>query len=100
MTRTKVHLDRVALERVLRRREVGEAVGRLGGEIADKIRSQGIEVNDRDGGPAEFPLPVMVFVGEDATGAVALSHPSGLAVQAKHGPLTKAAAALGLEVHG
>lgn len=68
-------------------------------EIADAVRSQGITVGDVDGGSYEIPLPVKVYDDGDKA-AVALAHPAGIAVQAKHGALTRAAASKGFEVHG
>lgn len=47
---------------------------------------------------------VGVMMGTTKYGApvalVTIKHPAGLAMQAKHGTLTKAAASVGLEVHG
>ena len=69
-------------------------------EVAAHVRDQGIDVGDKDGGRHEAPLPVTVEVGtsDRARGVVILAHASGLAVQAKHGVLTKAASASGLQV--
>ena len=69
-------------------------------QIARNVRSLGIKVGDHDGGPREYDLPVKVkhSVTDRAKSTVVLAHPAGLAVQAKHGALTKAAAQAGLEV--
>jgi hypothetical protein len=66
--------------------EAGEAV-------ADNVRALGIRVEHI---PGDIELPVEV----DEDGTVVLVHPSGKAVQAKHGALTKAAAQAGLPVQG
>lgn len=78
------------------------AVDALAERIADNVRSQGIRVGDRDGGAHEYDLPVKVASAttDRAKAIVSIPHPSALAVQAKHGTLTKAAAAVGLKVKG
>lgn len=71
--------------------------------VADNVRAQDIKVGDVNGGADEIPLPVEteVFVnGRSAEALVTINHPAGLAVQAKHGSLTKAAAQTGLTVRG
>lgn len=60
--------------------------------------NSGVTVGDVDGGGHEYPLPVRIFHDDDGTSRVALAHPAGIAVQAKHGTLTRAAAANGFEV--
>ena len=94
-----LHLDRSALERIVRER-AGEATKRVAEEIADKVRAQRITVGDRDGGKNEYDLPEQTHKHEDGTADVVLAHPAGKAAQAKHGALTRAAAAAGFEVHG
>jgi hypothetical protein len=94
-----VHLNEAALERILKRPQVDDAVKRLGEEIAQRVRGMHIpvgDVDDANGQSTTIELPVIV---SDA-GNVILAHPAGIAVQAKYGALTKAAAEIGLEVHG
>lgn len=69
-------------------------------QVAIKLRAMGIRVGDQDGGARERDLPVSVDsqVTDRARSTVTITHPAGLAVQAKHGALTKAAAQAGLEV--
>lgn len=69
-------------------------------QIARNVRALGLKVGDRDGGGSEYDLPVKVetSVTDRAKATVLLAHPSGLAVQAKHGALTKAASEAGMEV--
>lgn len=67
-------------------REAGEAV-------KDNVERQGIWVEHV---PGDIRLPV--DVSDD--GSVTITHPSGLAVQAKHGSLTKAAGEAGLKAGG
>lgn len=68
--------------------------------VAQNVRDQDIKVGDRDGGPHERDLPVTVTMSttDRAHANVTIAHPSGEAVQAKHGALTKAAAQAGLNV--
>lgn len=93
----RLHLDERALERVVTERARAAAV-HVGEEIADAVRRQSIEVGAENGDGDEYALPVEVSVVDDVV-RVALAHPAGKAVQAKHGALTRAAASLGLEVH-
>lgn len=70
--------------------------------VAEAVRAQNIKVGDKDGGRHEYDLPVEVEMTttDRAHAWVTLAHPSGQAVQAKHGALTKAAAQSGLDVKG
>jgi hypothetical protein len=45
-----------------------------------------------------LPVEVEEYTTDRAAAAVVITHPAGLAEQAKHGTLTRAAAAIGLEV--
>lgn len=47
---------------------------------------------------ADAEITVRAYTTDRAAAAISIAHPAGLAVQAKYGALTKAAAALGLEV--
>lgn len=67
-------------------------------QAADRMQAsaEGADV-DVEGIPGDVSLPVIV--GErDGQVAVILAHPAGIAVQAKHGLLTRAAATAGLNV--
>ena len=44
------------------------------------------------------PVEVRAYTTDRAAASVSIAHPAGLAIQAKYGALTKAAAAAGLEV--
>lgn len=92
----KVHINEAVLRRILESREMDAARKRVGDAIADNVRDQGIEVGDldADGVGTQIDLPVEV----SDVGGVVIAHPAGIAVQAKHGALTRAAAAAGLEV--
>ena len=69
-------------------------------QIVANVKAMGIKVGDVSGGAYEIELPVdFITVNTDRSVAVVgLTHYAGMAVQAKHGALTKAAAQAGLEV--
>lgn len=66
--------------------------------VADNTRAQNIQVEGSPGS-VELPVEVKMRITDRAHGTVTLAHPAGLAVQAKYGALTKAAAQAGLDVH-
>jgi hypothetical protein len=92
-----VKLNSGGIAAILKSGEMLALVESAAEEIAANVRSQGIMV---EGVPGDIALPVDVRtrVGDRAAASVALAHPSGIAVQAKHGALTKAASAAGLTV--
>lgn len=99
---SKVKLSLRGLEEAAKSSEMRDEIASLAEQVADKVRSQNIRVS---GVPGDDELPVKVYVDETsqmrldrAKARVSLAHPAGLAVQAKHGALTRAAAAVGLEV--
>ena len=102
MARKNVRLYHPGMAAQLKSDDVRKAVNALAEEIADNVRRQGVKVGDVDGGPLEKPLPVRVLhqTTDRARASVVLAHPAGIAVQAKHGALSKAAAQAGLEVRG
>lgn len=93
----KVRLDRGGIQSLLKSGEMTALVADAAEAVASQVRSQGIRV---DGVPGDYELPVTVteYTTDRAAASVALAHPSGIAVQAKHGALTKAASAEGLQV--
>src|SRR5690349_21314040 len=99
MARQKVRLNHAGIAALLKSPDLHKLVNDTADRVADNVRSQGIKVGDVDGGPLERELPVRVVpqTTDRARAQVVLAHPAGLAVQAKHGALTKAAAAEGLE---
>lgn len=100
MARGSVKLNRAGVQAMLKSTGMHRVIQAKTEEIAQKVRDQNITVGDKDGGRHETDLPVKVEVGtsDRARGVVLLAHPAGLAVQAKHGALTKAASASGLQV--
>ena len=95
-----ITLDKAGLAAIAKSAEVRQVVDDAANRIADEVRGQNIEVGAFKGG-GKIPLPVDVRkeTTDRASAAVVLAHPAGIAVQAKHGALTKAASAVGLEVH-
>lgn len=97
MAKPRVTLDHAGIAAILKSGPMAEAVHAAAEQIAEKAR--GIMV---EGLPGDVPLPVEVtdYVTDRAKSTVVLAHPSGLAVQAKHGVLTGGAAGAGFEVTG
>lgn len=102
MSSNKIKLNHRGISELAKSAEMRRAVKAVADEMARNIEAQHITVGDRDGDPHEIPLPVKVEeqVTDRARAVVVLAHPAGLAVQAKHGALTRAAAEAGLEVRG
>jgi hypothetical protein len=97
-----IKLNHKGVSEILKSAGMAAEVKAAAEAVADNVRSQGIRVGDRDGGPRERDLPVTVTMvtTDRAHALVTIAHPSGEAVQAKHGALTKAAAQAGLKVKG
>lgn len=95
-----VHMSYAGWGEVLRSPQMQAIIAAKAEQIAASVRAAGITVGDREGGPREIPLPVEVShdVTDRARSRVTLAHPAGMAVQAKHGVLTQAAAGSGFEV--
>ena len=93
----ELHLDRTALDRVIAAQS-GKVTKDAATRIAKAVRRQNLKVESTGGGPNEDELPVRVYGDEDGTAAVILAHPAGVLMQARHGALTRAAAAEGFEV--
>lgn len=97
-----VKLDHRGVAALLQSTAMHRATQDAAERVADAVRAQNIKVGDKDGGRHEYDLPVEVTTTttDRAHANVTLAHPAGLAVQAKHGALTKAAAQTGLDVKG
>ena len=93
----KVRLNSRGIEAVAKSAPIAREVTKLAEAVADNLRSQRHMV---EGVPGDVALPVEVtsYETDRARSSVTITHPSGLAVQAKHGALTRAAAQEGLEV--
>jgi hypothetical protein len=90
-------LDYAGVAEILTSPEVADAVRDAADQVADAARAQGHRVTSGE------PLPVEVYddPDEDRAGtSVAVRHPSGVGMEARHGVLKRAAAATGLDVEG
>ncbi|MGC4891086.1 hypothetical protein [Micromonospora sp. DT227] len=86
--RVRFKHSREGIGEVLRSVGVQEVLHAKGEAVAEKVRAAGIRV---DGVPGDVELPVTVNTTGKGTRArtyVTLDHPSGAAVEAKHGVLT------------
>lgn len=100
MARVHVKVDYKGVSEVAKKQpELVALIEELTERVADNVRDQGITVGAFSGG-GEIDLPVETSqkVTDRTRGVVTLAHPAGLAVQAKHGSLTRAAAEAGLQV--
>ncbi|MFI9381232.1 hypothetical protein [Kutzneria sp. NPDC052558] len=93
----RVVLDSGALAEVLRSPEIQTLITGKAGEVANLVRARGYRV--RDGRP--LPVEVITEAPTDrAAATVAITHPAGVGMEARHGVLRRAAEAAGLEVIG
>lgn len=83
-----INLDYDEIGRILRE-DMREPINELAAEIAAKVDV---------GSVTDAPVTVLSATTDRAIAIVAIAHPAGDAIQAKHGALTKAAAACGYEV--
>lgn len=92
-----VKLSNAGMDDLAKSGAVQREVTSLAERVAANVRAQNIRV---EGLPGDVALPVEVasYITDRARSGVTIAHAAGLAVQAKHGVLTKAAAAVGLEV--
>jgi hypothetical protein len=95
-----VKLNHAGIAALLKSSEMDALVNDAAEKIAANVRAQGIRVGAFSGGSGEIELPVKTSATttDRAHASVTLAHPAGIAVQAKHGALTKAAADAGLDV--
>lgn len=100
--RAKIRLDHKGIGEVLRSAPVAKEVHDRAQAVVTTIQAEGHTVWDAGikGRAVLVPLPVSLqsYIGDRAGTLVALSHPAGLGMQAKHGVLTRAASATGLDV--
>ena len=77
--------------------ELAAHVKELAEQVATNARSQGHRVTSDE----MLPVDVLDDPAPDRVAfTVAVQHPAGMGMEAKHGVLTRAAEALGLNVHG
>lgn len=96
---TNIKLDHGGLAAISKSPEMRKLVTDTANRIAEEVDKQNIEVGAFKGsGEIALPVSVRSETTDRASATVVLAHPAGIAVQAKHGVLTKAASALGLGV--
>lgn len=90
MARTDLdlHLD---LDGLLKSSELARPINALAHQIA-------AQASHTTTAGTTLPVVVNEYTTDRKAASVTIAHPAGLATQAKHGVLTKAAAAVGLEV--
>ena len=101
MVRRSVHIqvDKRGVAEVAKSPEMKALIHDLAEEVAQNVRDLGIMVNGVPG-TDELPVKVTDSTTDRAVSRVSITHPSGLAVQAKHGALSKAASDAGLRLKG
>lgn len=97
---TNVRINEAGLKRATRGPQMQRALLAAGETVAEIVRSEGIRVEGDNPGEIDLPVEVFDLNNAEVGAAVVINHPSGLAVQSKHGSLTKAAAQAGLRVTG
>ena len=83
-----IHLDSEAIGKILRE-DMRKPIDDLAAQIAARVDV---------GSVTDAPVTVLSTTTDRAIAIVAIAHPAGLAIEAKHGALKKAAASLGYEV--
>ncbi len=89
-----VKLDHRGISQLLKSLEMREAVHSAAENAAAALRSDPSVV--RNG----VAVTVEDYTTDRAACSVSIAHPAGVAIQAKHGSVTKAARAAGLQVKG
>jgi hypothetical protein len=90
-------LDHAGVAEILTSLGIADAVRDAADQVADAARAQGHRVTSGE------PLPVEVYDDPEedrAATSVAVRHPSGVGMEARHGVLKRAATAAGLDVEG
>ncbi|CRK55429.1 hypothetical protein [Alloactinosynnema sp. L-07] len=90
-------IDHAGVAEILRSTEMAAAVRAVAEQVGAAARAQGHRVTSGE------PVPVEVFddPARDRTAAtVAVRHPAGVGMEARHGLLKRAAASVGVDVEG
>lgn len=88
-------LDRAGIREALKSQQLRQGTNTLARTVANNVEGQGHKV---DHGRDALPVEVEPYTTDRAATSVTIAHPAGAAIQVKHGALTRAAAAAGLEV--
>lgn len=90
-------VDRDGVAEILQSPALAAHIKALAEQVAIGARSQSHQVTSGD----LLPVNVLHDPAPDRVAyTVAVRHPAGMGMEAKHGVLTRAAEALGLDVHG
>lgn len=87
-----VTLDGAGIRALLKSQEFADAVNAAATTIAAQVEAQPTVVRH------DVPVKVDEYTTDRRAAGVTIAHPAGLAMQAKHGAFTRAAAAAGYEV--
>ena len=99
MSRVDVDLDRSGVGVVAKSAQMMDAVEDAANRIAANVGAQGlIATSGATKSAALITAVVSTGVTDRDRATVTIQHPAGLAMQARHGVLTKAASMAGLEV--
>lgn len=88
-------LDRQGIAEILNSPEIADLMEDKAYDVAAGVEASGTWVRHGDRGD----VIVERYTTDRAAAAVVVAHPGGIAMQAKHGVLTRAAAAAGLDVN-
>lgn len=83
-----LRLDHSGIGEILKSREMGEVVGDAGEDIRSRVAAAV---------PAGIDVTVQRYVTDRQAASVAIEHPRGIALQARHGVLTRAATSIGAD---
>lgn len=92
----KLIINHIGVAEILKSPAMQNVIREASDAVAENVRSQNIKV--QNAGDLNVPVEVNMTTTDRAHGFVSITHPAGLAVQAKYGALTKAAAQAGLDV--
>jgi hypothetical protein len=93
----ELRLDHAGIAEILRSDGFRDAARQAAEEVADQVRARDLRTHDGT------PLPVEVREESDtdrAAVSVAVPHPAGVGMEARHGVLRRAAEAVGLDPLG
>lgn len=94
-----VKVDKAGLGQVMKSREVAAAVEDLAQKVAGNINARGLSADSAGQSSGSLlRAEVDTYTTDRAAAAVWVKHPAALAMQARHGLFTRAAADAGMEV--
>ena len=101
MTRLNFKLNRLGVAELAKGAEMRRVMHETAQAVAGNVDSQGLQAQSADdNGDTAIRGTVFDEITDRARSSVTIEHPAALAMEAKHGVLTKAVGQAGLEVHG